>query len=141
MTTRRYPPGTEPGLDRAGDLVSELLGSWTFLCVVLVVVAFAAAFADLHDGGGAVAAIDVIVPGLAVAAVPLILRATRHADRAAGERALRHLEAARRVQAAGDEILGELDQVNAGLARLAARMEIMSILVRTVDGDRRHRRS
>jgi hypothetical protein len=145
MNTWRYLPAepgrrrSGPGWDeRAGELASGLLGSWVFLGVVLLVVAVAAAFADLHDRGeGAVAALEVIVPGVALAAVSLVLMATRRADRAAGERALRHLEATQRTQAAGQEILGELHQLNSSLARLAARVELLNVRCWAAGVDRR----
>lgn len=123
----RYVPGEAR---RAGGLATDLLGSWICLGTVLIVVAVAATLTDLSHGTGAVAVLDVIMPGLALAAACLILMATRGAERAADERALRHLDAARRIQAADEEILGELDQMNSGLARLSARIETLNIRCR-----------
>ncbi|GAA4629643.1 hypothetical protein GCM10023196_051800 [Actinoallomurus vinaceus] len=117
--------GHVPGrAERARDLASDLLGSWTFLGAVLVLVTVAATLTDLHvRDTNAVTTLDLIMPGLTLATASLVLMAIRHAVRAADERARSHLAAARRIEAAGGEILGELDQINSGLARLAARIE------------------
>ncbi|WP_345365376.1 hypothetical protein [Actinoallomurus liliacearum] len=109
---------------RARRLAGDLLGSWSFLGVVLVVMAVALALIGSYGRGlSSAAALDVIMPGIALASFSLVLMAVHRADRTADLLAMRHLAAARRIEAAGKEIFSELNQINSGLARLTARVE------------------
>jgi hypothetical protein len=111
----------------ASRLASHRLGSWPVLGAVLVLIAVAAALVGRAGRGGDVAVLGLIMPGLALAAVSLVLMAVRRADRAADLWAMRHLAAARRIEASGHEIFSELNHINAGLARLAARIEMVRL--------------
>jgi hypothetical protein len=119
------------GTGRSSEVASGLLGSWPCLGAVLVFVAVGAVLTDLRDrGAGAIAVLDLIMPGLALAAVCVVLMAIRRVDRAAERRALHQREVVRQIQAIGEEILGDLDQMNSGLAGLAARIETINIRCR-----------
>jgi hypothetical protein len=115
--------GHGPSL-RIRDLASDLLGSSPVLATVLVLAAVAATVIGLcGPGASAVVVLDLVMLGLALAAVFLVLMAIHRADHTADLWATRHLAAARWLESAGDEILDELDEINSGLARLAARIE------------------
>jgi hypothetical protein len=120
---------------RARRLVGDLLGSWFFLGIVLIVAALAATLIGAYDHGmSAAAALDLIMPSIALSALSLVLMAIHRADRAADLWAMRHLAAARRIEAAGDEIFNELNQINSGLARLTARVETIRLQCRVPAG-------
>jgi hypothetical protein len=118
-------------------LTRDLLGSWPFPLAVLALTAAGAALATLHDlRTGTVVVLGLIVSGLTLAAVSVVLMAARRADRIADEQILYELIAERQAQAVNDDILGQIEQINAGLARLAARIETLNIRCRAAGSDR-----
>jgi hypothetical protein len=126
-----WEPGTEPQADRAERAAAyarDLLGSWSCLAAILILVIAGAATASRHDHRtSGVAAVILLVSGLTLAAVLLVLMATRRLDRVADEQARHDRGSARRAQAVSEEILDQIEQINSGLARLTARVEILHL--------------
>jgi uncharacterized membrane protein len=117
--------------ERAAEVARDLLGSWASLGAILILMAAGVTLTDLHDRrADAVAVLTLLVAGLTLAFVSLVLMATRRLDRVARERAFRDRESARRSQAVSEEILLQTEQLNAGLARLTARVETLNIRCR-----------
>jgi len=112
--------------ERAADVARNIVGSWTFLLALILllaaVVAAAATGAWLVSTFG-VALFGLALTGLALVGVSLLLIVARRADRTASEWALHELEHARRTAAAVDELRAEVERLRAELARLAARVE------------------
>jgi hypothetical protein len=122
---------------RATTLTRDLLGSWPFLVAVLILTAAGAALTALRDlGAGTVVVLVLVVSGLTLAAVSLLLMAARRTERIVDEQTLYDLAAERQAQAVSDDILGQIEQINAGLARLAARIEVLNIRCRGGGYDR-----
>jgi uncharacterized membrane protein len=132
-------PGVRSGArlrrgERAADLARDLLGSWPCVGVVVVLVTITTTLVQRH-GHHLGAVLALVVSGLALITVSLVLMAIRRIDRAASEQALYALGMARRAQAVTEEILTEVDQINAGLVRVAARIEALNIKCRAAAGD------
>jgi uncharacterized membrane protein len=120
-------PGVRSGTrltrgERAADLARDMLGSWPYVGVVVVLTITAMATERR---------LAPVMAGLALVAVSLVLMATRRIDRAASEQALYALGMARRAEAVTEEILNEVDQVSIGLVRVAARIEALNVKCRT----------
>jgi uncharacterized membrane protein len=134
-------PGVRAGArltrgERAADSARDLLGSWPCVGAVVILVTIATALVSRHDHyAGAVALLNLVVSGFALVAVSLVLMAVRRIDRTASEQALYDLGSARQAHAVTEEVLGELDQINSGLARLAARVETLNIKCRAAGDD------
>lgn len=129
-------PGVRAGArlrrgERAADLARDMLGSWPYVGAVAILVTIAAVMVDRHHRhAGVIAILDLVVSGFALVTVSLVLMATRRIDRTTSEQALYDLGSARHIETVIEEILGDLDQTNAGLARLAARIETLNIRCR-----------
>jgi hypothetical protein len=120
------PGGAEDRAERASALARDTLGSWSFLGGVLTLVVAGATLADLHDlRSGAVLVLNLIASGLTLAGLSVILMATRHLDHLAGRQGRHHGAADRRSQAVDEEILIRLERLNAELAHLAARADLI----------------
>ena len=120
--------------ERAAAVARDLLGSWSCLGAMLILVVAGAATAGLHDQrAGAFATLILFVSVLTLAAVSLVLMATRRLDRITDERACHDRDSARRSQAVSEEILGQIEEINSGLARLTARVEILHIRCRAAE--------
>lgn len=133
-------PGVRSGArlrrgERAADLGRDMLGSWPYVGVVVVLFTIITTMLVQRHGHHAGAVLAVVVAGFALVSVSLILMATRRIDRSASEQASYALGMARRAEALTEEILNELDQVNAGLVRVAARIEVLNIRCRAAGGD------
>jgi uncharacterized membrane protein len=117
--------------ERAAAVARDLLGSWSCLGAMLILVIAGAAMAGRHDQrADPFATLILLVSGLTLAAVSLVLMATRRLDRINDERACHDRGSARRSQAVSEEILGQIEQINSGLARLTARVEVLHIRCR-----------
>ncbi|GAB2808909.1 hypothetical protein GCM10027176_12100 [Actinoallomurus bryophytorum] len=117
-------------------MVRDLLGSWASLAAILVLMAAGVTLTDLHDRhADAVVVLTLLVSGITLAFVSLVLMATRRLDRLARDRAFHERESARRFLAVNEEILEQTEQLNAGLARLSARVEILNIRCRAAGDD------
>lgn len=132
-------PGVRSGArlrrgERAADLARDTLGSWPYVGVVAVLLMITAVLVRRH-GHHVEAVLDLVVSGLALVTASLVLMAMRRIDRAASEQALYALRMARRAEAVAEEILNEVDQVNAGLVRVAARIEALNVKCRAAGGD------
>jgi uncharacterized membrane protein len=134
-------PGVRAGArlrrgERAADLARDMLGSWPYVGMVVVLVTITAMLVERHDQhAGAVATLDLAVSGFALVTMSLVLMATRRIDRTASEQALYELRLACRADSLTAEILGDLDQINSGLARVAARIETLNIRCRAAGDD------
>jgi uncharacterized membrane protein len=117
--------------ERAAEVVRDLLGSWAALGAILVLMAAGVTLTDLHDRrADALVVLTLLVSGITLAFVSLVLMATRRLDRLARDRAFHDRESARRSLAVSEEILLQTEQLNAGLARLTARIETLNIRCR-----------
>jgi hypothetical protein len=122
--------------ERAAAYARDLLGSWSCLAAILILVIAGAAMTNSRDHrASGVATVILLVSGLTLAAVSLVLMAARRLDRLADEQARRHRGSARRSQAVSEEILGQIEQINSGLARLTARVEVLHIRCRAAGDD------
>jgi hypothetical protein len=133
---RPVPPGgAEDRAERASALARDTLGSWSFLGGVLTLVVAGATLADLHDlRSGAVLVLNLIASGLTLAGLSVILMATRRLDHLAGRQGRHHGAADRRSQAVDEEILTRLERLNAELAHLAARADLIDLRCRAAGG-------
>jgi hypothetical protein len=116
--------------ERASAYALDLLGSWPGLAAILILVIAGVAMAHSRDPrASGVATVILLVSGLTLASMSLVLMTARRLDRIAGEQACRHRGSARRSQAVSEEILAQIEQINSGLARLTARIEVLQIAV------------
>jgi hypothetical protein len=110
--------------ERAADLARSTVGSWTFLIVLVVLLAAGFTAAATLDGRAGLAAMFAMaLSGLALVEISLVLIVARRADRMASELALHDLDHERRAAAVADELRDEVERLRADLARLAARVE------------------
>ncbi|OLT09223.1 hypothetical protein BJF90_44485 [Pseudonocardia sp. CNS-004] len=91
--------------------------------VVVLVVTGAVLAARNDTGAGAVSLLGLALSGAAVVGVCFVLMATHRSGRAARERALQNLGAARRAEAVAADLRAEVLRLQSDLARLAARVE------------------
>jgi uncharacterized membrane protein len=107
--------------ERAADVARNIVGSWTFLLALILLLAAGVAVAATR--AWLVTTFGVALAGLALVGVSLLLIVARRADRTASEWALHDLDHARRAAAAADELRAEVEGLRAELARLTARVE------------------